>query len=701
MAALLGAATLGLAVPASAGAANFNVSNTNDVAAQNPASGSCATPSGSDAHGACTLRSAVQAANNVNADSTITLAAGVYKLTIAPSGGDDDSTGDLNITNAPNKLTINGAGSGTNGSVIDGNFTDRVFRIDADTPAEFNNVRIRNGRTGGIGNTTTCPGSPSFAQDGGGIQNNGDLTLTHDVIIGNVAVGHGGGVQSSNNSTLNISQTAVTNNVSCPAKFNFASGGGVNHDGNGDVMIDLSTFSGNSAPTGNGGGYAAISVSDPTDTISRSTFSGNSAGTGGGIDSEMNGGTMTLFADLLTGNTASRSAGLNNTGDEVSVINTTITNNNGVGIGSGVGHTSVSYSTLFHNDGNLQNYDSGTFTIDDTIVAQGGSPGNCPGGAVTANHNNLFDNSGADCSAGATDLKNTDPMVGPLQDNGGPTHIRALLTGSKAINAGDDGPCGTVAKNVDQRGVTRPQGSHCDIGAFEYVAADLALTASADKSQIKPGQQDTFTDVVTNNGPSNATSVVFTDPAAGFHIDSVSTTKGSCTHTKHHVKCQLGSLAKGGKVTIKIKVTADSPGDITMNSSVKAAQQDPKPSNNHATVTVRVVKPPKPPKVGCGRSKFHFVYDTADPHQDDQVTLVKIFFNSHHRRTQHGHNIHTVTIRPRPHGHYEVVVIGYLTDGRRIILERNYHGCLHGDTGEHIEETGDYGLGSDNLTVKR
>src|SRR5438132_292648 len=83
--------------PGSASAANYNVSNTNDVAAQNPSSGSCATPSGSDAHGACTLRSAVQAANNVNADSTITLAAGVYKLTIAPSGGDDDSTGDLNI----------------------------------------------------------------------------------------------------------------------------------------------------------------------------------------------------------------------------------------------------------------------------------------------------------------------------------------------------------------------------------------------------------------------------------------------------------------------------------------------------------------------------------------------------------------------------------------------------------------------------
>ena len=68
-----------------------------------------------------------------------------------------------------------------------------------------------------------------------------------------------------------------------------------------------------------------------------------------------------------------------------------------------------------------------------------------------------------------------DPMLGPLQDNGGPTQTRALLTGSPAIGAADDTACAGVAKSVDQRGVTRPQGTHCDIGAYEYQDADLAL----------------------------------------------------------------------------------------------------------------------------------------------------------------------------------------------------------------------------------
>ena len=57
-----------------------------------------------------------------------------------------------------------------------------------------------------------------------------------------------------------------------------------------------------------------------------------------------------------------------------------------------------------------------------------------------------------------------DPRLGPLQDNGGPTFTEALLPGSPAINAGQDG-----VTAFDQRGVRQPQGAHTDIGAFELV----------------------------------------------------------------------------------------------------------------------------------------------------------------------------------------------------------------------------------------
>ena len=61
---------------------------------------------------------------------------------------------------------------------------------------------------------------------------------------------------------------------------------------------------------------------------------------------------------------------------------------------------------------------------------------------------------------------NQDPRLGPLDYNGGPTPTQPLLPGSPALNAGDDGTC----QATDQRGTSRPQGAHCDIGAYEAVS---------------------------------------------------------------------------------------------------------------------------------------------------------------------------------------------------------------------------------------
>ena len=65
-----------------------------------------------------------------------------------------------------------------------------------------------------------------------------------------------------------------------------------------------------------------------------------------------------------------------------------------------------------------------------------------------------------------------DPLLGPLQANGGPTSTMAPGTGSPAIDAGDDAVCtASPVKGVDQRGLPRPGGPHCDIGAFEVQAS--------------------------------------------------------------------------------------------------------------------------------------------------------------------------------------------------------------------------------------
>ena len=567
-------------------------------------------------------------------------------------------------------------------------------------------MRIRNGRPGGLGNVNSCPSQPLSTAPGGGILTRGALTLNQDVITGNMAVGFGGGVASESSGSVTMSRTDVTSNVACAASDSGVFfGGGLGQNGFGDINIDLSNFIGNRAEGNNshGGGFAVLK--SVTTNITRSTFKSNQAINGGGIYAESGGkglAQLNLFADLVTQNTAGGQvsfrpvgagliaggfgAGVDIEGGTNSIVNTTVHANNGDGIGVSFGSVRVSYSTVTQNNANVRNIE-GSITLDDTIVAEPGPSGNCAGGGLTANDHNLFDDDGTSCSAGATDLKNKDPKLGSLQNNGGPTQTRALLTGSPAIDAANDGNCSKIAKSVDQRGVTRPQGPHCDIGAYEYQSADLALTASAAKDKINVGEKDTVTDKVTNNGTSDATNVTFTDPApAGYTIKSVKPSQGSCTHTKTTVKCKLGKLGKGKTATIVIVLRANSTGTITLKSSVKGHEPDPKSGNNKATVTIKVVQP-----AGCGPSKFHFRYDTEDAKQDDRVFLARVYVDGRHTESHRRHNIHTVTIIPPAKGKHEVVVIGFLTDGRRIILSRTYHGCKHGDTREHFEERGDPG----------
>jgi hypothetical protein len=100
-------------------------------------------------------------------------------------------------------------------------------------------------------------------------------------------------------------------------------------------------------------------------------------------------------------------------------------------------------------------------TLMNTLLANN-LPSNCSGTITDASHNLSSDGS---CTfTGVGSMNNTDPKLGPLADNGGPTLTMALLPGSPAINAGT----AIGAPTTDQRGVTRPQGPGVDIGAFEY-----------------------------------------------------------------------------------------------------------------------------------------------------------------------------------------------------------------------------------------
>jgi len=100
--------------------------------------------------------------------------------------------------------------------------------------------------------------------------------------------------------------------------------------------------------------------------------------------------------------------------------------------------------------------------VQNTMLANGDGSANCSGPTVSLG-NNLENGETCDFDTGLGDLTNSDPLLGPLADNGGPTFTYALLEGSPAIDAGDDTNC----PDVDQRGEPRPQGDGCDIGAYE------------------------------------------------------------------------------------------------------------------------------------------------------------------------------------------------------------------------------------------
>lgn len=193
-------------------------------------------------------------------------------------------------------------------------------------------------------------------------------------------------------------------------------------------------------------------------------------GAGGGIFSGT-GNTLTITRSTIAGNQSRDSgAGILNDGT-AQLTNVTISGNAVISEGDGTGFFNGATATLINvtiaNNstplgGALANAD--TLIMQNNLVAGQAAGDDCSIFApVTSNGGNL--NSDGSCDLGhPTDLPNTaDPRLGPLGGNGGPTFTHALLAGSPALDTAVSAGCPAV----DQRGVSRPQGTACDIGAYE------------------------------------------------------------------------------------------------------------------------------------------------------------------------------------------------------------------------------------------
>src|SRR6266403_1262344 len=298
---------------------------------------------------------------------------------------------------------------------------------------------------------------------GAGISNGGTLTINNSRITGNGLDYQGTGVGISSSGTLIINNSVISDNHSAKGQTN---GGGIASSGM--LEITNSTIDGNSVG-GPGGGISNAGVA----IITSSTISGNSSGGGypgpqtgpgfgGGI---LNGGTLTISNSTVSGNSALTinqapgcGGGIGNSGS-LQIANSTISGNSGANGGAICNHAvPLQIANSILNAGNL-----GVNIFND-------------GGTITSLGYNLSSDNGGGFLTGPGDQINTDPMLGPLQNNGGPTFTHALLPGSPATDTGD--PNFTPPPFTDQRGYVRVYNGRIDVGSFEVQPPPITISGS-------------------------------------------------------------------------------------------------------------------------------------------------------------------------------------------------------------------------------
>ena len=419
--------------------------------------------------GAGSLR---QAISDACADGTINFNAGLSATTI-------DLASTLNIAK---DLTIDGSALASK-ITLDGNDMVRVFHITGGslTTVTLDSLIVTKGYTG--------------TSDGGGLRNEGILTITNSTFDDNSAFIGGGAISSYD--TLTITDSTFSNNGG------FNGGAIINHD---TLTIKDSTFSNNTSALGFTNTGGAIHNAGPA-TITNSSFSGNTSYKGGGIFTTH---PLTITNSTISGNTATITGGLHIESDTTNLANTIIANN--------------SASSVSAND-------------------------DCTNNAIIGTNINSLIEDGT-CSPALSG----DPMLGALASNGGPTQTLALLPGSKAINAGNNVAClASEVNDLDQRGMTRSgNGPICDIGAYEYQDSTAPTVVSSLRTGANPTNKAsvnflvTFSEAVT--GVSTADfSLTTTGGVSGASISSV--TGSGATRT---VSLNTGS----GNGTIRLNVPA-------------------------------------------------------------------------------------------------------------------------------------------------
>ncbi|MCP4139183.1 MAG: hypothetical protein GY755_02640 [Chloroflexi bacterium] len=276
--------------------------------------------------------------------------------------------------------------------------------------------------------------------------------------------GLGGGMYS-NNGSPTLTNLVFSNN----SAKNYH-GGGLYATGSTPAITNV-TFISNTAAIGGGGAFIHLSS---VSTIKNITFSNNTAGYEGG-------GLHLFFSNLIlenmtfSGNTSSGGTGhdssfghhggglYNGLGSSPQLTNITFSGNSAEEEGGGIfnefGNPTLNNIILWGNTApvgaEMDNFFATPVITNSVIKGSNGSGGSWDTNLGTDNGSNL----------------DADPQLTPLADNGGIIQTHGLLPGSSAIDKGASCPA------TDQRGISRPQGAGCDIGAYEFGGFSVSSTS--------------------------------------------------------------------------------------------------------------------------------------------------------------------------------------------------------------------------------
>jgi fibronectin-binding autotransporter adhesin len=307
---------------------------------------------------------------------------------------------------------------------------------------------------------------------GAGVGGYGTYTVTNGSLISGNSAFQGGGLNIVAGGRAWIGgNSQIANNQTLGGAPGTSYGAGIYN--NGLLQIQSATLGGNAAGNGSGGGLYNDTGGQASLASAAVVSNMAQAGPGGGIS---NLGILTITASAIVSNTTIASGGgISNTGT-LSVLNTTFSGNSAASSGGGLfnnGQARLNFVTVAMNSASAAGGLAATsaLTLSNTLLGDNtGAPPDCSGAVTSLSHNLIADTTGCTLLGPDTgDKRNVVPLITGLIDQGGALRFHDLQHLSPALDAAD--PAGGACPATDQRGVVRPIGPHCDIGAVESSAA--------------------------------------------------------------------------------------------------------------------------------------------------------------------------------------------------------------------------------------